>query len=218
MEMKKYRINKRPLYREEIKEALMDAITSGELKPGDRVVETRWAKQLGVSQSPIREAIRELEILGLIENIPYKGSFVREFSTKEIFDTYVVRSTLETLAINDAIRKKDKNLLAELEDLYTDMIKAAETSDTKSFIEADVRFHEAIVEQSDNSMLQRLWRQCYIFDNTKLSTFFSQESIEELARRHREIITAIREGGEDIGERVIHSHFQSLIDGMKNTK
>ena len=56
----KYKIDKRPLYRDEIKSALLDAITSGELKPGDRIVETRWAKELGVSQSPIREAIREL--------------------------------------------------------------------------------------------------------------------------------------------------------------
>ena len=59
---KSYRIAKRPLYREEIKEALMEAIVSGELAPGERIVETRWAKELGVSQSPIREAIRELEM------------------------------------------------------------------------------------------------------------------------------------------------------------
>ena len=65
----KYKIDKRPLYRDEIKSALMDAITSGELKPGDRIVETRWAKELGVSQSPIREAIRELELIGLCTDI-----------------------------------------------------------------------------------------------------------------------------------------------------
>ena len=73
MESKKtYQISKRPLYREEIKEALMDAIVTGALAPGERIVETRWAKELGVSQSPIREAIRELEMIGLVENIPYK--------------------------------------------------------------------------------------------------------------------------------------------------
>ena len=89
---KTYHIEKRPLYREEIKEALMQAIVSGELAPGDRIVETRWAKELGVSQSPIREAIRELEMIGLVENIPYKGSIVRKLTRKDIINTYEVRT------------------------------------------------------------------------------------------------------------------------------
>ena len=100
MEQKKpHQIAKRPLYREEIKEALMQAITSGDLAPGDRIVESRWARDLGVSQSPIREAIRELEMIGLVENIPYKGTIVRKLTRKDIIDTYEVRIALETMEI-----------------------------------------------------------------------------------------------------------------------
>ena len=96
---KSYKISKRPLYREEIKKALMDAIVSGQLAPGDRIVETRWAKELGVSQSPIREAIRELELIGLVETIPYKGCIVRKITHKDLIDTFEVRIALESIAL-----------------------------------------------------------------------------------------------------------------------
>ena len=110
----KYKIDKRPLDRDEIKSALLDAITSGELKPGDRIVETRWAKELGVSQSPIREAIRELELIGLVESIPYKGCVVRQITKKDIADTYKVRIALESMAITDAIQKDDPELITTM--------------------------------------------------------------------------------------------------------
>ena len=112
---KSYRIAKRPLYREEIKEALMEAIVSGELAPGERIVETRWAKELGVSQSPIREAIRELEMIGLVENIPYKGCIVRKLTRKDIEDTYKVRIALETMAICEEIQGDVQSMLPGLQ-------------------------------------------------------------------------------------------------------
>ena len=121
---KSYRIAKRPLYREEIKEALMEAIVSGELAPGERIVETRWAKELGVSQSPIREAIRELEMIGLVENIPYKGCIVRKLTRKDIEDTYKVRIALETMAICEAIQGDVQALLPGLQQHLQAMIQA----------------------------------------------------------------------------------------------
>ena len=77
-------IQKKSLYREEIKKTIKEAINSGELKPGERVVETQWAKQLGVSQSPVREAIRDLETEGLIESVPYQGSYVRKVTRQDV--------------------------------------------------------------------------------------------------------------------------------------
>lgn len=100
-----YPIKKKTLYREEIKEALRNAIFDGKLKPGDRIIETRWAKELGVSQSPVREAIRELEIIGLVENVPYQGSFVRKITEKDLKDSYLVRMALEQLGAEQACSK-----------------------------------------------------------------------------------------------------------------
>lgn len=213
---KSYRIAKRPLYREEIKEALMEAIVSGELAPGERIVETRWAKELGVSQSPIREAIRELEMIGLVENIPYKGCIVRKLTRKDIEDTYKVRIALETMAICEAIQGDVQTLLPGLQQHLQAMIQGAEAGNIQQFIEHDACFHEGFVEASDNELLKRLWRQCSIRDNTKLSTIFSEESIVELAKRHELIYQAIAERDMARARVEIKEHFDMLIAGLEN--
>ena len=125
-EKKSYRITKRPLCREEIEEALMEASISGELAPGERIVETRWAKELGVSQSPIREAIRELEMIGLVENIPYKGCIVRKLTRKDIIDTYQIRIALETMAIGEAIHGEAEARLLVMKGHLQEMLASAE--------------------------------------------------------------------------------------------
>lgn len=219
MESKKtYQISKRPLYREEIKEALMDAIVTGALAPGERIVETRWAKELGVSQSPIREAIRELEMIGLVENIPYKGCIVRKFTSKDIVDTYKIRIALEGMAICEAIRRSPKEILPDMAERLTEMLDSAGEGDMKRFIESDVRFHEAFVETSDNELLKRLWRQCYIRDNTRLSTLFSKKSMLALAERHQQIYQAIEQENETLGMEAIQTHFHMLIDELEEAE
>ncbi len=208
---KSYNISKRPLYREEIKAALMEAIISGELAPGERIVETRWAKEFGVSQSPIREAIRELEIIGLVENIPYKGCIVRKLTHKDIIDTYEVRIALETMALSEVIHADVEKVLEDMQESLKEMIKSASIGDMKYFIENDVRFHEAFVEASHNELLKRLWRQCYIRDNTMLSTMFSQDTMLELAQRHEKLYQALEKKDETLGKAAVKEHFNMLI-------
>ena len=84
----------------------------------------------------------------------------------------------------------------------------------KRFIEHDVCFHEAFVKASGNELLKRLWQQCYIRDNTKLSTVFSRESMVELAKRHERLYQAIEMRNETLGRAEIESHFRMLIDGL----
>jgi DNA-binding GntR family transcriptional regulator len=110
--IKRKPIEKRPLYREEIGNAIREAIAAGDLKPGDRIVETQWAKDLGVSQSPVREAIRELEMMGLVENIPYQGCFVRTATKQDMKDAYRVRMYLEMLGVQDAVEMNFMRLLS----------------------------------------------------------------------------------------------------------
>lgn len=211
----KYKIDKRPLYRDEIKSALMDAITSGELKPGDRIVETRWAKELGVSQSPIREAIRELELIGLVESIPYKGCVVRQITRKDIADTYKVRIALESMAITDAIQKNDPELVPAMREHLVQMVAAAQSGDFRQFVEHDVQFHEAFIQCSDNEMLKRLWEQCYVHDNTKVSAILSGESMIELAKRHELLLDAIESGDETLGKQEVYMHFMMLLNSLE---
>ena len=215
MEQKKpHQIAKRPLYREEIKEALMQAITSGDLAPGDRIVESRWATDLGVSQSPIREAIRELEMIGLVENIPCKGTIVRKLTRKDIIDTYEVRIALETMAICEVIQGDTEELLYFMRECLEQMVESAEKGDISRFVESDCAFHEAYLRASKNDLLKRLWQQCYIRDNTRLSTMYSQESLIELAKRHDRLRQAIEKRDEALCRAEVQKHFQMLIDGM----
>ncbi len=215
MEEKKSRqISKRSLYREEIKEALMDAIVSGELAPGERIVETRWARELGVSQSPIREAIRELELIGLVENIPYKGCIVRKLTSKDIVDTYKIRIALETMAVCEAVHHDMEELLPKMKEALVEMEEGANQGDMRRFIEADVSFHEAYVETSENMLLKRLWQQCYIRDTTRLSTLISPESLIKLAKRHKQIHQAIEDKDEELATEAIKMHFGLLIEDI----
>lgn len=208
------KISKRPLYRDEIKEVLMDAIVSGELKPGDRIVETRWARELGVSQSPIREALRELEMIGLVENIPYKGSIVCELRHKDLIDTLRVRIALETLAVMDAANADIDDMIPAMEESLNGMISCAEKDDVKGFSYNDAKFHETFVEHSDNEVLKRLWRQCYISDNTSMSTIMLNTSLMELAKRHEILCEAIKSKNERKAREEIESHFNMLINSL----
>lgn len=216
---KSYKISKRPLYREEIKKALMDAIVSGQLAPGDRIVETRWAKELGVSQSPIREAIRELELIGLVETVPYKGCIVRKITHKDLIDTFEVRIALESIALEEIIQRHNvESILQQMEDKLKHMLEHAAEGSIEGFIEYDVQFHEAFVENSDNALLKRLWEQCYIRDNTKLSAVMSRESLMELGQRHELICEAIRSRDTERVKKEIQVHFEMLIHDMQESE
>lgn len=88
----------RTVLREQVKDVLLQRIVSGELEPGERLVETRIAQELGTSQAPVREALRDLELLRLVESEPFRGSRVRVFDEEEMIEVYPVRASLEELA------------------------------------------------------------------------------------------------------------------------
>ena len=206
---------KKALYREEIKEALRNAIFSGKLKPGDRIVETRWAKELGVSQSPVREAIRELEIVGLVENIPYRGSFVRKVTEKDLKDSYLVRMALEQLGAEQACNKITEKQLDKIKECLDKMEEAAAVKDFNTYIQYDVQFHDRIMQASDNDLLKRLWQQCNIREWTHFGTQFSNHTLEMLAQRHERIYQALVEHNVQEVAKEIRLHIQELLEELE---
>lgn len=209
-------IKKRSLYRDEIHESIKEAILSGELKPGDRIVETRWAKELGVSQSPVREAIRELEIIGLVENRPFQGSYVKELTLKDIKDSYRVRMSLEVLGITDAIVNMTEEQLEEIYKVMKEMETAGENHDFDLYIKKDTLFHQMIMEASNNSTLLRLWSQCYIREWTYINTKkLSDVGLERLAVRHEAIYNSLKARDSKMAVQAITTHFEELIEQME---
>ena len=184
-------IQKKRLYRDEIKEAIKQAIFSGSLKAGERIVETRWAKKLGVSQSPVREALRDLETVGLIESIPYQGSYVKEITQQDIMDNYRVRMAIEPIGAEDACRYITEEELKRIHGYLNGMTDAALKGDYKTYIDFDTKFHDSIMQVSRNEILKRLWEQINVSEWTYLGTKFSDLDLNSLARRHMNIYNAI---------------------------
>lgn len=207
-------IKKRKLYREEIEDILKQAILTNQLKPGDRVVETRWARELGVSQSPVREAIRELEVVGLIENIPYRGAFVKCSHTKDLRDAYLVRNTLEQVGIREIVGKIPESRLKEMRICLDAMEKAASSDDMQEYIQQNVLFHQLYMNESDNAMLLRLWNQCNIREWTQLGTSTSGEPLTKLSLRHEAIYNALAAHDLSAALKACDEHFESLIRGL----
>jgi DNA-binding GntR family transcriptional regulator len=144
----------RRVFREEIREQLIEAILSGKLAPGARIVETRIAQQFGVSQGPVREALRDLELFGFVVSSPFRGTQVRKFSTEELLEIYPIRAALEGVAARSAAVRINKATLDRLEVLLGQMREAAVRDDHRGEADADHNFHHAIVKASGNGMLE----------------------------------------------------------------
>lgn len=209
-------LKKRNLYREEICDYIKELILSGELKPGDRIVETRCAKELGVSQSPVREAIRELELIGLVENRPFQGCYVKEHTIKDVRDSYKVRISLETLGIKYAVESITDDQLREIYNVMKEMEAAAENQEFDLYVKLDTLFHEKIIELSQNAMLLRLWSQCHIREWTYISTRkLSETGLQNLAVRHEAIYNALAERDEGKAVQAATTHLEELIVAME---
>lgn len=208
----------RKVFREEIRTAIRDAIFSGKLKPGDRIIETYWAKEMGVSQGPVREAIRDLEAQGLVETVPFKGSRVRSLTEKDVRDNYSVRICLESKSIRDAITMLTDDQLTALTDrlkeILKDMDACAKRGDLLNFTECDTAFHRAIIDATENQVLLRLWEQCNMRNWFAVSALTNVESLQQLQSEHQHICQAIC--AKNVGEATttLEHHLTELMDGF----
>lgn len=200
----------RRVFREDVKEYLLDAILDGTLQPGDRVVESRIAKELGVSQGPVREALRDLELLGFIESEPFRGARVRKITAEDLIEIYPIRAALEGVAAREAARRIDDDTLQRLNDCLERMRQAASNKDRDAHIDADVQFHRTIVEASQNRMLLQMWLSTSLSSSTMVSVALTQRSLMELANRHVDIIDALRKGDPALAEATMRSHIEDL--------
>jgi DNA-binding GntR family transcriptional regulator len=176
---------------DQVKEFVIESIMSGEFKPGDRVVASSLAKRLGVSQAPVREAIRDLVLLGFLENRAFKGTSVRSFSAKELYEVYTVRASLESLAARLAAARLNEADVESLQRTLTEMIRAAQEQDTERMVRLDNQFHETILQISDNGLLYKLWKNLQFGYWTIVTTRVSTMDLEELARRHETLLEAL---------------------------
>ena len=177
----------RKVFKDHIKDAIYEAIVSGELKPGDRIIEMEWAEKFGASQAPVREAIRDLEGRGVVESAPFKGAVVRSVSKAELHDIHAVRAGLEAVALTKMIKEASDRDVKKLKEVLADMIKAAKATDIEEFLNKDIEFHETIVDLANITDLKKLWDMCNIRLWTAYSTKYNKKDLIELAKNHEAI-------------------------------
>lgn len=200
----------RKVFKDLIREAIYEAIVDGELKPGDRIIEMEWAERFDSSQAPVREAIRELESLGVVESLPFKGASVRELSEKELTDISSVRSGLEAIALRNAIRRSTDDDVEMLRHILAEMEEAAAKNDRETFLEKDIAFHEEIIMMAHTTELMKMWNMCNVRIWTAYSTDRSKKEMIELAKRHQPILNAIQNKDEEHVFEIMTAHFEEL--------
>ncbi|HWP98186.1 MAG TPA: GntR family transcriptional regulator [Syntrophomonadaceae bacterium] len=201
--------------RELVLDAIREAIISGTLKPRERLMEIQLAEELGVSRTPIREALRKLELEGFIVMVPRKGAYVADFSFKDIADVFEIRAALESLAAGLAAERITDEELENMERLLAEKAEAIVRNDMDKLIEVDTKFHEAIYQASRNkrlwTIINNLREQIQRCRTTSLAVpGRREESLEE----HRVIVEAIQSRDPQLSRQVAQDHIENAENSM----
>lgn len=195
---------------------LREAILKGDLKPGERLMELQLAAQLGVSRTPIREAIRMLEQEGLAVTVPRKGAEVAKMTLKGMEDVLEIREALDILACQLAcvrITEEQLVLLAEKKRSFEDSLK---TGNVKAIAEADVNFHDVIYDATGNpklvNMLNNLREQIYRY---RVEYLKKEENYPILIKEHNDIYQSLVKRNQDEATESIRVHVKNQAIAVK---
>lgn len=192
--------------------ALRDAILKGEMKPGERLMEMHLANKLGVSRTPIREAIRMLEQEGLAVTIPRKGAQVAKMTEKDLQDVLEIRDSLDELAASMACQRTTKEQLVELRNAMNDFELATKSNNPKKICEADENFHNVIYKMADNPKLESIVNNLreqmyrYRYEYIKENTTYGQ-----LIEEHAKILDGIERKDAEYVRDIMHIHLENQI-------
>lgn len=203
--------------RDVVFQTLREAILKGELKPGERLMELQLASKLGVSRTPIREAIRMLEQEGLAVTIPRKGAEVAKMTEKNMEDVLQIREALDELAVQIACDKMTEQQLVELTFAMKNFENAIQSGNLKKIVEYDVEFHDIIYEATDNprlvTLLNNLREQIYRY---RVEYLKEKENYPMLVKEHEEIVNALKlKKKEDVAD-AMRKHIRNQAEAVKN--
>lgn len=192
---------------------LRQAILRGELKPGERLMEIQLANKLGVSRTPIREAIRKLELEGLVLMIPRKGAEVAQITEKSLRDVLEVRRALEELAVQLACKRMTPEGLEALKKAEEEFEAVLLSDDITVVAEADVAFHDNIYQATDNQrliqLLNNLREQMYRY---RVEYLKRKECHPQLLAEHRNIIQAIENSDLETAMKITCQHIDNQVE------
>ena len=195
---------------------LRDSILTGKLVPGERLMENQLAEKLGVSRTPVREALRMLELENLVELVPRKGAQVLDMSEKDIVNILEVRSALEGLATSVACKKMSKEDLQQLKNMEVDFEKAVAENDVEHFVDIDEDFHDLIFAATENDKLINIFRnlriQLYRYRMAQAKN--NETSMSTIVAHHRSIIRAIENHDAEEGASIAQGHIKYQTESI----
>ncbi|MHB8172417.1 MAG: GntR family transcriptional regulator [Thermincolia bacterium] len=206
--------NYKPL-REIVFESLREAIINGNLKPGERMMEIQLAEEMGVSRTPVREAIRKLELEGFVVMVPRKGAYVASISIKDIADVFEIRAALESLAAGLAAERITEDELESMERSLVRVAEATEANDLESLINMDTDFHEILYKASRNERLvqiiSNLREQIQRFRTTSLA---HPGRMKVALEEHKQIVEAISQRDVEAARNLAREHIENAENSM----
>lgn len=179
------------LLRDAIKERIVARILDGTYGPGERIVESAVAAEFGVSQAPVREALRDLEAMRFVESQPHRGARVRDVTADELIQIYPVRAALEEVAGREAASRITEAAIALLREELAGMRRAARAGDLHALMVHDARFHEIIVEASGNYVLLDVWHSLRVQARSLVTALKGRSDLHAIAELHRPVLQAV---------------------------
>jgi DNA-binding GntR family transcriptional regulator len=208
--LSKVNLNDYKPLREVVFNSLREAIIMGELKPGMRLMEVQLSEKMGVSRTPVREAIRKLELEGLVRMIPRKGAHVADLSVKDIMDVLEVRASLDGLATALSASRISEGELKELRQVQIQFTSYMERDNLQGTVKKDVEFHDIIYRSSRNDKLiqivSNLSEQVHRFRIIYLKDYSSPRNV---AKEHTEIIEAISGKDPEVAQKIAAKHIKN---------
>lgn len=184
--------------KEQVYNILKEQILDGTFRPGQWLQEAKIAKDLGVSRSPIREALQQLLGDGLAVNIPNKGVFVKEITEQDMLDIFEVRICFESVGIRRSVENLSDSKMLELQDIKANLIEYYQAGDKKNYIRADSRLHQMIIQLSGNKLIQDVSVRIYTMEHlSRTISLYSPERFVESLEEHIGVIDGLLQGDVD---------------------
>ena len=195
--------------REEVFTMLREAILTGELRPGDRLIERELAEQLGVSRTPVREAIRKLELERLVTHIPRKGVIVSEISREDVVEIFDIRASLEGLIARQAAVRITLQGVNELQSALEPMDAAIANQELQRLNDLHEQFNDTVYQAADSPRLLEMINSLtdYVSRFTKVG-YQSPGRLRDAQNEHRELVVSIANRDEDRAEQIAKLHIQ----------
>lgn len=210
----------RSVLREQLRERILQRILDGDYAPGERIVESRLMREYGVSQAPIREALRDLEAMRFVESEAHRGVRVRTITEKEMGEMYPVRAALEEVAGRAAAPQITDATLDALQAEIDAMRAASARHDMHAQLVHDARFHELIFEAAGNTLLLEVWRSLHAEIRALITYLRADVDMVQIADAHLPILGALRRRDPELAGKEMRHHieyFGALAVGPSTT-